>query len=110
MATFTWNPDSGADEQHEPSARRVKFGDGYEQRSANGLNPDMASLDGLTFSGRSAAESAAIETFLRAQGSVTSFNWTPPGGTQGIYVCSKWSKKWVSSLVVITASFYQVPM
>lgn len=109
MATFTWTPDAGAAGEHEPSRRTVKFGDGYEQRAPNGINVDMAKWSSLSFSGRSAAEGAAIAAFLKARGGTESFTWTPPGGTSGNYVCPKWTEKPVSYGTVVTADFYQVP-
>lgn len=108
--TFTWVPDNGANEAHEPTRDAVGFGDGYEQRSESGLNSDMQDWSGLSFSGRSSAEIGAIVAFLDAQGSVNAFNWTPPGRSSALFVCKKWSRKYVSGPVVsVTADFKQVP-
>ena len=108
--TFTWPPDNGAKESHEPSRREVRFGDGYGQRSPNGLNPDMPLWKGLSWSGRSASEISDIVAFLDAQGSVEPFNWTPPGRTSGLYICPVWERRYVDGPVIyVTADFIKVP-
>jgi len=108
--TFTWIPDNGATEAHEPARDAISFGDSYEQRSVTGLNPDMQDWSGLSFSGRTSTEIGSIVSFLDAQGSVAAFNWTPPGRSSALFVCKKWSRKYVSGTVVsVTADFRQVP-
>ena len=74
-----------------PTVRRVAFGDGYEQRLAFGINtqPQVWSLE---FRGRTNTEAAAIDAFLRTRGGVQAFDWTPPGGTAGKFVCEEWSR------------------
>ena len=109
MATFTWTPDENATEDHEPRVRKVAFGDGYEQRGADGINSDLARFPGLSFSGRSTAESDAIWAFLKARGGSESFDWTPPSGTAGKFVCPKYSRQIKGTTAPITCDFYQVP-
>ncbi len=91
MATFTWTPSVGANLSMRPTVRRVAFGDGYEQRLAFGINtqPQVWSLE---FRGRTGTEASAIDAFLRARGAVQAFDWTPPGGTAGKFVCEEWSR------------------
>jgi phage-related protein len=110
MSTFTWVPDYGAKCDRAPSVRSVKFGDGYEQRAANGLNADMRKYS-LTFSARAAAESAAIDAFLTTQGGVASFDYTHPGESSRKFVCREWSNTDVGyGLETITATFQQTPL
>lgn len=89
MATFTWTPSFEATESSRPRVRKTAFGDGYEQRIRFGLqtNPKEWSL---TFSERSDSERDAILAFLDARGGAESFDWTPPRGTAGKYVCEEW--------------------
>jgi phage-related protein len=88
----------------------VGFGDGYEQRAPDGLNSDMR-LRGLAFSGRSAAEMAAIKSFIEAQGGTLSFDYAHPGDISRKYVCKKWTITDVDyNIASITAEFQQVPM
>ena len=67
----------------------ARFGDGYEQRLRFGLNTDSKEWD-LTFSERTDTERDQISDFLEARGAVESFDWTPPRGTAGKYVCEDW--------------------
>ena len=109
MATFTWNPDTGAAESREPRIRSARFGDGYEQRAASGINADLATWN-LSFSGRSDSEASAILAFLVARGGHESFDWTPPGGSATKWICRKWSRRFTGGTAVgITADFEQVP-
>ena len=108
MAVFTWVPDIGAKTERAPRIRSVKFGEGYEQRALDGLNPDMRKRS-LSFTGRSAAEAAAILAFLEAQGGVTSFTYTHPGDSARTYKCASWSETDTGYLLkAITADFQQV--
>ena len=79
MATFAYMPDWGATLKMTPRVRRVAFGDGYEQRAADGINNNLQTWD-LTFSRRTDTEVEAILAFLNLMAGVTSFGWEPPSG------------------------------
>lgn len=91
MATFTFIPSVGAAVDMAPAVRSVKFGDGYEQRVAFGLNtqPEAWSLE---FRGLPQSSAAAIDTFLRARRGVDAFDWISPAGTAGKFICRSWSR------------------
>lgn len=89
MATFTYTPSFEATENSQPRVRRFQAGDGYEQRITFGLHADPKEWS-LTFANRDDTERDNILTFLEARGGVESFDWTPPRGTTGKYVCSEW--------------------
>jgi phage-related protein len=89
MATFTYTPSFEATENSQPRVRRFQAGDGYEQRITFGLHADPKEWS-LTFANRDDTERDNILTFLEARGGVESFDWTPPRGTAGKYVCSEW--------------------
>ena len=109
MSTFTWTPDIESTVSHEPRIREAKLGDGYSQRAQDGMNADMQTWS-VKFSGRSLAEGQAIDAFLSTQGGVTAFDWTPPGGSAGKYLCKKWSRTFGSmSAQTVTGTFEQVP-
>lgn len=38
---FHWLPQGGMKTESKPSVKTIKFGDGYEQRSPNGLNHSL---------------------------------------------------------------------
>jgi phage-related protein len=69
--------------------RKFQAGDGYEQRIRFGLHTDPKEWS-LTFANRTATERDNILVFLEARGGVESFDWTPPRGTAGKYVCEEW--------------------
>jgi phage-related protein len=89
MATFTYTPSFEATESSRPRTRRFQAGDGYEQRIRFGLQTDAKEW-GLTFSERTDTERDSILSFLEARAAVESFDWTPPRGTAGKYVCEEW--------------------
>lgn len=89
MATFTYTPSFEATESSKPRVRKFQAGDGYEQRITFGLNTDPKEWS-LVFSNRDDTERDQITDFLEARGGVESFDWTPPRGTAGKYVCDEW--------------------
>lgn len=108
MATFTYTPDFGATKKNKPSVKVAKFGDGYEQRLAYGVNTNPQEWS-LSFANRTDTEASAIDAFLTARGAVESFDWTPYGGTAGKYVCREWSRSLDSyNRNTIQATFIQV--
>lgn len=108
MATFNFTPDFSAQVSSRPVVRAVKFGDGYEQRLAYGINNNPKQWS-LTFAARDDSEANSIEAFFDARGGVESFDWTAPNGTYGKYVCREWNRTFdKSNLNTVTASFEQV--
>ena len=91
MATFTYIPSFEATESSKPRARKVQFSDGYEQRLRFGLNTDPKEWS-LQFSNRTDTERNNILAFFETHAGVTSFDWTPPRGTAGKYVCEEWQE------------------
>lgn len=89
MADFTWKADFGAQEKTTPRVLVLSFGDGYEQRAANGIHRVSRSWS-LTFSNRTDVEAAEIIDFLSTAGGVTGFTWTPPFGAVGTWKVSSW--------------------
>lgn len=89
MATFTYTPSFEATESSKPRVRKFQAGDGYEQRVRFGLHTDPKEWS-LTFANRTDTERDAIAAFLEARNGVESFDWTPPRGTAGKYVCEEW--------------------
>lgn len=105
---FTWTPSYSAQATIKPNIRKAQFGDGYEQRSANGINTIKEEWS-LAFT-RPDAEIKEIDTFLRARGGVESFDWETPNGEIKRFVCSEeWSIKHVNlGVKELTAKFSQV--
>lgn len=108
MATFTIAPDFSAQLTEQPRVLRAQFGDGYEQRVGDGINIRPARW-ALRFSARSTAERDALLAFFRADNGITAFDWTPPGGVAGKFVCREWNLTLDNAAVsTITATFDQV--
>lgn len=89
MATFTFTPSFEATESSKPRVRKFQAGDGYHQMVRFGLHTDPKDWS-LTFANRNDTERDQILAFLEARGGVESFDWTPPRGTAGKYVCEEW--------------------
>jgi phage-related protein len=89
MSTFAYVPSFEATEASKPRARKFQAGDGYEQRIRFGLNTNPKEWS-LVFSNRDDTERDTILAFLDARGGVESFDWTPPRGSAGKYVCEDW--------------------
>lgn len=95
-------PDKGFNRDDTPVLFTAKFGDGYEQRVANGINA-LQSEFSVSFNTRPKAEIDDIVAFFTSKGGVTAFNWTIPdtngsenGNTETTIkvVCSNWSQTW----------------
>lgn len=108
MATFTYTPSFEATESSKPRVRKFQAGDGYEQRVRFGLRTDPKEWS-LTFANRTDTERDAIAAFLEARAGAESFDWTPPRGTAGKYVCGEWQVSLLNcNNNTITATFRQV--
>lgn len=109
MSTFSHAPDFGANVTYNPNVKRVKFGDGYEQRVQFGIN-NNPQVWNLKFQNRRNVETVEIESFLAARRGVEAFFWTPPRATSAIVVvCDSWSVEAVkANLNTISATFRQV--
>ncbi|VVE78194.1 phage tail protein [Pandoraea sputorum] len=104
--TFNWSPRTTASGDTAFTVRKAKFGDGYEQRAADGLNNRRSSYQ-LTFVGE-APKIAAILAFLDAHAGARSFFWTPPLRPQALFVCEKHSEPVKDGTTYsITATFDQ---
>lgn len=109
MAVFSWIPSPGSQVDDEPRVLSAAFGDGYEQRVGDGINNDLPKWS-LKFDTRTKAEAESIRDFLKTQGGVQSFDWTPPLGTAGKFICRKWALNATTPLTYdISAVFEEVP-
>jgi phage-related protein len=90
MPTFTWVPTYDATKTITPKVKVITFGDGYEQRQGAGINQQRRKLS-LTFK-RPIAEIEAIDTFLKARGSIEAFDYMHSGQATGKYVCREWTR------------------
>lgn len=95
-------PDNVMVRQSSPSVLIAKFGDGYEQRSANGINSIQEAYN-VSFATRQKSEIDDIIDFLDSKKGVTSFDFTVPdtNGTNNEttvkVVCDNYSTEFVNS-------------
>jgi len=109
MAVFDWAESNNLSLEEEPAVTATRYGDGYEQRSANGIHP-IAQKWQLNFEQVDNAIADDILAFLRGRGGVEAFDWTPRWATAAIRVkCPRWSRSPDGDgLSRMTASFEQV--
>lgn len=108
-ATFSYTPDRGFSKTTKPRVLTYQFGDGYSQRTGDGIN-SMPSTYSLSFNSRDVTTAEAIIAFLEATQGRTYFLWTPVGETQQIKViASEWSMTHDTSISRnISVTFTQV--
>lgn len=108
MATFNYTPDYSAQVSVKPRVLKSSFGDGYQLRIGDGINISPR-VWRLTFNARTDAEIAPIAAFLAARNGVSSFDWTPPSGSAGKWICDEWSQTIVQfGINDLSATFSEV--
>lgn len=108
MATFTYTASFGISEQSQPRVRQVQFGDGYSQRLVYGLNTDPKIWQ-LKFENRDDTEANNITAFFEARNGAEAFDWTPPRGNAGKYICQQWNVDMINcNNNTISATFIEV--
>ena len=104
--TFTWLPEYESSMDQEPKVNATKFGDGYEQRAAAGINNNPQKWT-LQFSTSNAASQDAL-SFVRARNAIEAFTWTSPLQETGTYVCRSWKLNRKQGVNVLQMTFEQV--
>ncbi len=88
---FNWLPREGMETTRKPSVITVKFGDGYEQRRAGGLNADLKTFKPV-FRVTDEYSRAALDSFLSRHAGIRAFLWRPPKHNRIVrVVCREWS-------------------
>lgn len=110
---FKWKPSYPVSNRSKPSVRAVKFGDGYEQRSDNGLfnNPLMLEMN---FQARSDKEATAILQFFDQKGGETPFKMSLPHpyntSLEKMFLVREWNHSWTDyNNNTISAMFEEMP-
>ncbi|MDO6706794.1 phage tail protein [Photobacterium sp. 1_MG-2023] len=108
MHEFHWIPtENGFSRKSKPRIQKVHFGDGYEQRSPDGLNNHLKNYP-VTFEGDS-DDIYEIEHFLEMHLGYLPFIFTPVGEwVPRTVVCEEWDIKEGSTESVLTTSFREV--
>lgn len=103
---FTWHPEFESSLDQEPKVNVTKFGDGYEQRSAQGINNNPQKWS-LQFTASNQAAQDALN-FVQARNAVESFTWTNPMEQTGVYVCRSWKMQRKQGVNILQLTFEQV--
>lgn len=107
MSVFIWVPSYGSSVATKPSVHVTQFGDGYEVRTAHGINNNRRKWE-VSFS-RPNGIADAIEAFLVSAGALESFEWAPPHGGAGKWVCREWAVLPTGPYTrTITATFLEI--
>lgn len=110
LVVFTFSPSFSPVSQRQPRVLRLQFGDGYEQRSPDGINHDLRSWS-LTFQHCPSAEADQIEAFfVTNQTAIQPFAWTPPRAAAAAkFVCRGWRRVMESPVTdTISCTFEEV--
>tara|TARA_R110000822_G_scaffold43537_3_gene117473 strand:+ start:267 stop:620 length:354 start_codon:yes stop_codon:yes gene_type:complete len=70
-------PSSGSSKATSYNIKEAKFGDGFSQRSARGIN-NVVDKWSLTFANVNNTRADELEAFVLARGGTQAFLWTPP--------------------------------
>lgn len=107
MKTFTWTPEESLQVSVKPKVKVVSFGDGYEQRSPDGINTQLRNYS-LQFSG-SPADVSSIDQFLAEHGGALAFSWLPPGTLKSaLFKCEEWNLNINGYWNSLSATFQEV--
>ena len=103
-----WVPDWALESSHKPRVLSIQYGDGYMQRTADGLNADLPTWN-VQFT-QLPATAAAIMAFLITQAGVTAFQWqSPEDASPQLYICRDYKQKAETyGKYVVTCTFERV--
>ena len=106
MTVFTHIPSTSFGSDSTPRVLRAQFGDGYSQRTVDGINAINKQWN-VAFNNRTLEESLAIVTFFIDKAAAEAFEWTPPGDiTEVKVVASSWKEVYTSPITrTISAKF-----
>lgn len=109
MSDLPIQPDYSSQLKKKPRVHKVAFGDGYEQRTADGLNANPDGWD-LTWEELTKSEVLTLMTFFDGLAGVTAFTWQSPyAAAAKKYVSELWTVTPISDNVHnLTATIYQV--
>ena len=107
-------PDKGLQRTSKPKVHTIAFGDGYEQRLADGINNLEQSIS-VSFSTRPKAEIDDLVAFFESLGGVSKFRFDLEDSNEGSstetikVVCDTWQQKWAyENFYTLTATFRRV--
>ena len=103
--------DKGFSRSNQPTIHSITFGDGFEQRVANGINNLQQTMN-VSFSTRPKAEIDDIVAFFESLGGVSKFQMTidDSNANETIkVVCKSWQQTWdYDNFYSLSATFERV--
>lgn len=107
MPAFSWTPSYSSNVTRKPRVLKAQFGDGYSQRTTEGIN-SQPQVWNLTWN-VTPAVAALISAYLDATLGTTAFDWTTPDGDALSFVCEEGYTKAYQDYgtTVVTATFSQ---
>lgn len=91
MGEVNIGPDNGLGFTEKPKVNTVSFGDGYIQRTADGINNIPQKAD-IRFTNVTGAEKDYVLEFFREHKGYIAFLWTFPGhGTEKKWIATEWN-------------------
>jgi phage-related protein len=93
MSDFSYVPSYSSQLKKKPRVFKAQFGDGYAQRTADGINANPQVWT-LVWENITQATAAAIEALLDSYGGHTPFTWTPPGRSEIKVVCEEYGVRY----------------
>lgn len=90
LQTLPFCPQPGFTVDSEPRRKVSQFGDGYQQRRAEGLNPLLRKYS-LNFNLKH-TQAVILDRFFATHGGVTAFHFHDENGVLIKAVCPKWKK------------------
>lgn len=114
---FWWKPSYNAKINNKPRIKINQFGNGYQQRIIDGLNPNLLEFS-LVFENRNEKETVSILHFLQERNGQQSFIYNLPtiyaksnSNLDTRFICIDWSPNYISyNNYSIEAVFSEVPV
>ena len=109
LPSFAQNPTLGSSVEVEPKVLLAQFGDGYNQRAADGINNILHKAT-LTWEVLTRSEAGALMNFFRERAGWKPISWQMPGDTESRkWLCTKWNRTYAeANLDTVTATFAEV--
>jgi phage-related protein len=113
IPNFFWEPSYASSIRNEPRVKRLRFGNGYEQRISDSINFNLINIQ-LQFQLRTEKETVSILHFLNERAGKESFVYNPPvvlakSNFTTRFVCPSWELNYVSfNNYSISATFEEV--
>ncbi|WP_283125259.1 phage tail protein [Providencia stuartii] len=109
MEVFIWPVKPGMKTDFSPRIKEAQFGDGYAQRSPDGINHQLRKINVMLSLKPQTADEALL--FLAKHGGYRSFIFQPIKSSKPIAViCKKWSSDKKALKTEISAEFEEIPL